>query len=383
MLTGIPGLDYLGGYIGSGLGSAFKSVTGLGDYHMGMNTGGHVGAQFGNGRDSIYLTKREFLGDVSSSTDFEIKSYAINPGLPETFPWGSALANQFEQWEPQGIMFEFVSTSANALDSTNTALGQVALTCDYNPSADTFNDMSQVLNNWSTVIQKPSCSFTLPIECAPSKRATKLLFVRSSAIPSNQDRRFYDLANLMVATSGSQASATIGQLWVTYKIKLSKPVLPEEVPTGGYGCGFINDAPTPSFLFGNQTDFSTGTAFNTIGATLQNTVQTPAIIFPQELGGLYNIAMTFKNTGQTTWGGMLGVTGSLGTDLDTYSGLNNITGSSGFNICYNVYVALDSTVPIAKQVSFSSGAAQLNGWNSGGYCQVIVDQVPSSIADLI
>jgi len=52
------------------------------------------------------------------------------------------------------------------------------------------------------------------------------MYLRSGAVPSGADQRFYDLGNFQIMTQGMQAAATIGELWVTYHVKFLKPKLP-------------------------------------------------------------------------------------------------------------------------------------------------------------
>lgn len=71
------------------------------------------------------------MSDVISSSAgvFNGLVYKINPGNPETFPWLSSIASNFEAYRIEGLVFEYKTMSADALNSTNTALGQIILSC--------------------------------------------------------------------------------------------------------------------------------------------------------------------------------------------------------------------------------------------------------------
>lgn len=122
-----------------------------------------------NSKNGVRIRHREFIQDVSSSTSFVNQLFSINAGLASTFPWLSQIAPNFEQYKFHGLIFEFRSTSANALNSTNTALGTVILGTDYNTAAAAFTSKQQMENNEWTCSTKPSLSVIHPIECAPSQ----------------------------------------------------------------------------------------------------------------------------------------------------------------------------------------------------------------------
>lgn len=71
------------------------------------------------------ISHREYVGDVVSgpSNSFTYKTYSLNPGNSSLFPWLSVISENFESYKFHGLVFEFKSMSADALNSTNTALG--------------------------------------------------------------------------------------------------------------------------------------------------------------------------------------------------------------------------------------------------------------------
>lgn len=222
------------GNLASTVGNAFSKVLGLGAYSVKDNvlveemvTGKQVPVMHSSD-ESVIIRHREYICDVSSSTSFTNRVFEVNPGLSVTFPWLSTIAQNFEQYKWRGLIFEYKSTSANALNSTNTALGSVAIASEYNTNAQPFFSKSQVLNNMWTCNAKPSENFMHPIECAPQFGVTNLLYVRTMPSPSGQDKRLYDMVNVQLVTEGSQAVATVGELWATYEIELFKPQI-------GYG----------------------------------------------------------------------------------------------------------------------------------------------------
>lgn len=185
---------------------------------------------------SIVFTYREFLGDVTGSTAFNLANYFINPGLSSTFPFASRIAQNFQQYEFEHIFFEFKSKSSDALNSTNTALGTVVTATNYNCCEPNFANKVQMEATIGNVSERPSKSQIHGLDVRPSSTPLPQLYIRTQAVPSNQDQHLYDLANFQIATSGMQAAANIGELWVDYSMKLMKPRLPEaESPGELYG----------------------------------------------------------------------------------------------------------------------------------------------------
>lgn len=54
---------------------------------------------------------------------FNYSTWQLNPGQKSLFPWLAGIASNFESYKFHGLVFEYKSMSADALNSTNTALG--------------------------------------------------------------------------------------------------------------------------------------------------------------------------------------------------------------------------------------------------------------------
>lgn len=254
-----------GRYIGSALGSKFAGVGGaklgekLGSYlhYIGkiFGSGDYVTSasqvksntlvgssqipSFTHGKTSVRIQHREFLGDLISSATpglFEIKDYQINPGLETTFPWLSqVVGNNFQQYRINGMVFEFRSMSADALNSTNTALGSVVMATDYDSTDLRFTTKSQMENTEFAVSCKPSACMIHAIECDKKQTTLSELYMRSAPPPGTADIRFYDLGRFSIATVGMQAaSVNLGELWVSYDIEFLKAI--KLAPGVGNGC---------------------------------------------------------------------------------------------------------------------------------------------------
>jgi len=235
-------LGSVGSHVGNALGSAagaglaalggglLAKITGRGDYRVEKNTllRGDVGPPtFSKEGDGIVISHREFIADVSSiGAPFSLQSYPINPGMYQTFPYLANLATSFEQYEMLGMVFEFKTTSATAVSSTNTALGVVIGATNYDPLDPNFVNKTQMEAYEFATSSVPSQSFIHPIECAPSQTPLRAQFIRSGPIPTGGDIRMYDIGTFQIATVGQQAASVIGELWVSYHVRLLKPRLP-------------------------------------------------------------------------------------------------------------------------------------------------------------
>lgn len=222
----------VGGIIGSGLADGahrmFKQITGFGDYEVNNNSLMVDSVpQFANSNRSVRVKHREYIGDVISGAagTFSIKEYPINPGLPSTFPWLSNMASQYEEYKIKGMIFEFKTMSSDALNSTNTALGQVIMATQYNVLSNPFVTKQQMENYQFACSTKPSTSLIHPVECEPHETPMPELFVRGfNQSTTGADARLYDFGNFYVATNGLQgANVNLGELWCSYEIELFKP----------------------------------------------------------------------------------------------------------------------------------------------------------------
>lgn len=230
-LMPISGGSAIGGGLGGAAESIIGNITGLGNYRVKRNSILEANSPPGvmnihNGK-GVVLRHREYLQDIITSSTpgaFNLQNFFVQPGLVGTFPWLAGIADQFQEYTMSGCLFEFKTMSADALNSTNTALGQVIMGTNYNAGAGNFASKAEMENAEFTTSCKPSCSMVHPIECDRSQSVSTTLYVRSGAVPAGQDQRLYDFGNFQIATNGFQAaSVNIGELWVTYEFVFLKP----------------------------------------------------------------------------------------------------------------------------------------------------------------
>ncbi|QMW68697.1 capsid protein [Crucivirus-183] len=226
----------LGAVLGEGAQGLFKAITGYGQYKLALKPKKNSLISMGqsppvmmNAADGRKIMRhREFLQDIVTGPAgiFTNQSFRINPGDPTTFPWLSTIARCFEEYQIRGMLFEFKSTSGNALTSTNTALGSVIMATQYDSAKNAFTTKSEMENHEYSASAKQSESMMHAIECAPRLSVLPQLYVRSGATPAGTDPRLYDFGLFQIATDGQQGNnVTIGELWVTYEVEFYKAQL--------------------------------------------------------------------------------------------------------------------------------------------------------------
>lgn len=211
-----------GAKFGRGAGAFVSKALGFGDYTVTSNTLMNGPPMFGSGSRNVRIRHKEYIGDVSSSTLFSTTSYLINPANGALFPWLSNIAKSYQQYKVHGMIMYFNSTSADALNSTNTALGTVMMATNYDVRESNYASKFEIENTFFSTSGKPSEDHAHPIECANKERPTNVMYV-DNAGEGSLDPMLYYSGNFQVATVGSQAAAVIGELWVTYDIELMKP----------------------------------------------------------------------------------------------------------------------------------------------------------------
>lgn len=195
--------------------------------------------RFSNSGNSVLVTHTEYIKDLISSQDANtllVESLGINAGDLFTFPWLATLCGtSFSQYRFEQLIFEFRSSSGEALNSTNTALGSVmaCINYDYNDEAPTTR--FEIENcDWSKS-EKPSCNFLIPVECKKSETSFGgLLYVlNQTAVPTGADPKTYYMGRLNIATDGLQGtSVKVGSLYVSYTVRLFKPIMAKALSQG-------------------------------------------------------------------------------------------------------------------------------------------------------
>jgi len=233
------------------VGSTIGRIFGSGDYVLGNmpiqnNLAGTTPPMFGSTTGATRIRHREYVGDITSSTAFTCWSYALNPGNPALFPWLSFMTQNYEQYRFSGLVVEFKSTSSNALNSTNTALGTIGIVTQYDVTNPDFSTKQAAENYQGAQACNPSQSLLHFVECAPRTGVLDRYYCRGRTLNPGEDPKFYDMGKVCFFTQGSQAVATIGEMWVSYDVEFFTPKQPDALNNSADYYKFTNAGTTVS-----------------------------------------------------------------------------------------------------------------------------------------
>jgi hypothetical protein len=317
-----------GAALGARAGHWFGQATGLGTYSVRKNSFVTSGQITGQGpplinvsNDGTVICHREFLQDISGSAAFTMQLInPINPGLPTFAPWLSQVAMNYDEYELQGCVVEFVSTSAE-FNGVNAAIGSVMISTSYDSYDPAFPD-KRSMDSAEYATTSKSCEDQLhPIECDPHLNPIKELYIRTPTIGIQGDRRFYDLGTTYVATQGQNTGAVIGELWVSYKIKLLKPKLVNSY--NGYA-QIVSD-PIGSITTANPFGTSDGRLTAGSNSNMLQRVSATQVLLPS--AGIFSF--TFFVYATTPIGSQITATGGLNIVPATWFNNSSSAGQSG------------------------------------------------------
>lgn len=302
-LTGIPGMNAVGSYAGNKL----AKYVGFGDYGTVENQliGGVNKGQISVNDDShtgdVYITQTEFIQNISCSATgagasaFQIVSFPLNPGLSVTFPFLSQLAQNYTMYEFEGLMFKFNPTSGEN-NATSNSLGKVIMATNYDPSATAFVNSVQMENYDYANAAKPSQTIIHGVETKNSQQFGNMQYVRTGS--TTRDKIFTDIGTLYVATEGVPFAAAgtqvLGELWVTYRVKLSRANLFGSLIGQNIAQDFFRGTSSPTQLVSGVTLTK---STNTLGCTITNTNSLSGLItFPANISlGTYLVIVNFAS----------------------------------------------------------------------------------------
>ena len=300
----------IGGSVGGALGAAVGSFFGSGKYKMKSNSMWKTGAQVPlaqNGRDSVRIQHSDLIGNISGTSGFSpALAESMNPGISFAFPYLANIATNFSEYAFRGLVLEYRPTSGNALNSTNTALGEVMMAALYRSDLAFPSNKQQLLNETWSVSTVPSQGAYLPIECDPMEKPMPVQYVRGSGLLSTQDPKWYDLCKVVVATEGCQGTNVVGELWVHYDVELYKPIM--AVSTGITAANYAHysaTGATTSAPFGDP--LSLAAVFDDIGLGPTTGGNYGTLNFPRSIpnGIRYIVYMTWDAATSASTGGVV------------------------------------------------------------------------------
>jgi hypothetical protein len=224
--------------VGADAGAYFSKLLGMGSYKVNSNSimrSSEQAPQFGNTEGAIVIEHSEFVTDVLSNQKFTSQTFALDPTNRITFPYLALVAQNFEQFSFQGLVFTYKPTSGSAIASTNNSLGTVILATEYDVSKDIFASKTEMEAYEFATSCVPSSGMLHPVECAPAKDILRARYINNTRLEPGDyapgfgsvENNLSNLGRTQLSVVGMQANnITVGELWVSYKIRLSKPRIP-------------------------------------------------------------------------------------------------------------------------------------------------------------
>jgi len=231
------GAPIAGAAAGRYLAGRISRLVGSGDYTIntqGVATNslikGKVPVSISFDGRSVRLTHREFIGDVTTGPvagNFNATNFVVNPSDSTTFPYLSNLASLFEKYKFHGLVFETISTCSPYLSTSS--MGSIIASCQFNNQNPIFTSKTQMENTEHAISTRLDKSMIYGVECKDQVQNYYYTRHAGASPPSGAVSNMYDLADLVIATSGGAvaASTTVAELWVTYDVELLGPRMPD------------------------------------------------------------------------------------------------------------------------------------------------------------
>ena len=184
----------------------------------------------------VRVSRKEYVSEIYAPAPdpdtgiiapFVLQSYQINPGLEKTFPWLSQIAQNYDEYEIQQLIFTFRSTTTESNNSVNGQVGTVIMATNYNAAAPVFQDKVTMMEYDSSMSGRVTESLLHGVECDPDLLSgSDGKYIRSNPIVANQDLKTYDHGKFQIALANipdGLANYSLGELWVSYTVVLRKP----------------------------------------------------------------------------------------------------------------------------------------------------------------
>lgn len=259
---------------------------------------------------ALTITHKEYLGDVYGPADskFNNQTYQLNPGLAAVFPWLSQIACNYEEYSFNQLMFTYRSTTTDFNSTSSGQVGTAIMACNYNVQSEPFKDKRSMLEYDASVSGKVTDKIIYGIECDPDKLAgDQVKFIRSAPVPADEDPKTYDhglFQHAMVGIPSVYYNQTLGELWVSYTVTLTKPKL-----YASLGNAIQQDIYFSTLDTNYHTPLGTSTTVSTFNKAQQNNLNCKLdlsvsdyiqITFPANTTGYFSVELTMEGSGFTT-----------------------------------------------------------------------------------
>lgn len=172
----------------------------------------------GLGGRGFRVQHSELINDMvcPGTTNFDVTSIEVNPGLTTAFPWLAGIAPRFETYRFVSLVFEYIPSVG-----TDTP-GRILLAPDYDPDDVDTAEGKLTLSSYDDSKSFPPWDQSKLVCKTKNLNARKGLLVRTGSVT---EKLLYDALQLNVCYSGFTAEKTLGELWVHYTVDFYTPQL--------------------------------------------------------------------------------------------------------------------------------------------------------------
>lgn len=317
-MGGMFGQPSLGKNVGKWLGTGIGSIFGSGDYTLtneskyNVLTNSNQIPKFDSTRQTNIVCHREYLGDITGLSAFSNRAFPINPGMSQTFPWLSTIAQNYQEYKIHGMIFEFRPLITDFIAAGSP--GVVVMATNYNANDTPYLSRQQIENTEFATSVKPTIGLLHGIECAPQVTANPIKYVRTGAV-GTEDLRLYDQGTFQFVSQGNPA-IDLGELWVSYCIEFFKPTIPEDIGGAVDSFHVARNGTTAAAPLGTVQFITAGTLVPTVGNS--------SISFTAQPAQQYLMTIAYNGTASTWIAPGVSVSGG---NLKTYWNLDTLNSS--------------------------------------------------------
>lgn len=290
------GSSHIGKSVGKWLGTGIGGIFGSGDYTLtnenkyNVLTNANQIPKFDTTKQTNVVCHREYLGDITGATAFNNRGFPINPGLSQTFPWLSTIAQNYQEYKIHGMVFEFRPLITDFIASGSP--GVVVMATNYNSNDALYTSRQQIENVEFATSTKPTVGLLHGIECAATYTANPIKYVRTGSV-GTEDLRLYDQGNFQFV-SQNNPTIDLGELWVSYCIEFFKPTITEDLGGSVKSLHLFRTGVSGTTPFGTTTVINSG---NFQGVSISGTI----LAFQAQPQQQYLINVVWKGTPGFAW----------------------------------------------------------------------------------
>tara|TARA_B110000240_G_scaffold33679_1_gene36478 strand:+ start:2189 stop:4033 length:1845 start_codon:yes stop_codon:yes gene_type:complete len=230
LLPFAAGAQAASGYMGRGMYNPVKH--GVNDLISGGGSSVPMIMSVPDETGSLIVSHTERVADIIAPADdkFHVQSHLIQAGLESTFPWLHQLASCYEEYEVLQCVFKYQGHDIVGTTSSLDLQGQVIAATKYNVKSKSFTDRHQMQAYPHATSCSMNGSLQSGVEAHPGKIASgdTHRYIRTGGLAQGTDISDYDHARFELALNNTPSdlfNKEVGQLFVYYTIKLSKPRL--------------------------------------------------------------------------------------------------------------------------------------------------------------